>query len=182
MPHVYQPAEDSQLLLRHASLRFKGTILDMGTGSGYLAVEAAQYPSVSSVVAVDINPEAVETTKQRAQSRNVDVDVRLGGLFEPINDEVFDLIMFNAPYLPSEGEPDEPSWSGGSIGKEILVRFLDEARNYLKPDGEILVVYSDKTGISNEDLNKNYVFDLLEEYPLFYESLYCVLLRSRYPF
>jgi len=182
MPHVYQPAEDSQLLLRNASPRFKGAILDMGTGSGYLAVEAAHHPSVSSVVAVDINPEAVETTKQLAQSCKVDLDVRLGDLFEPLKDETFDLIMFNAPYLPSEGESDEPSWSGGSVGKEILVRFLDEARNYLKPDGEILVVYSDKTGISNDDLNKNYVFDLLEEYPLFYERLYCVLLRPRYPF
>jgi len=182
MPHVYQPAEDSQLLLRHAHPRFNGAVLDMGTGSGYLAVEASRHPSVSSVIAIDINPDAVEATKQRARSRNVDVDVRLGDLFEPLKDETFDLIMFNAPYLPSEGEPDEPSWSGGYIGKEILERFLKEAINYLKPDGEILVVYSDKTGISDDNLNKNYYFDLLEEYPLFYERLYCVLLRPRYPF
>ena len=182
MSHVYRPAEDSQLLLRHATSRFKGDVLDMGTGSGYLAVNAAQNPNVSSVVAVDINPKAVKATKQWAQSKNVKVDVRQGDLFEPIHDEVFDLIMFNAPYLPSEGEPDEPSWSGGHTGKEVLIRFLNEAINFLKPDGKILVVYSDKTGLTDDDLNKNYFFDVLEAYFLFYERLYCVLLRPRYPF
>lgn len=156
--------------------------MDMGTGSGYLAVEAALSPNVESVVAVDVNPEAVKATKKRAQSRKVVIDVRLGNLFEPLHDETFDLILFNAPYLPSEGEPDEPSWSGGATGKEILVQFLDDAISYLKPDGEILVVYSNKTGITDDDLNKNYYFDVLEEYPLFYERLYCVLLRPRYPF
>ena len=182
MSHVYRPAEDSQLLLKHATPRFRGDVLDIGTGSGYLALNAASNPNVSSVVAVDINPEAVKAAKLWAQTRNVTVDVRQGDLFEPIHEEVFDLIMFNAPYLPSEGEPDEPSWSGGATGKEVLIRFLDEAKNYLKPEGEIIIVYSDKTGITDDDLNKNYFFDVLEEFFLFYERLFCVLLRPRYPF
>jgi len=177
MPYVYHPAEDSQLLFRHAYPRFRGSILDMGTGSGYLAIEAASHPTVKNVIAVDINSEAVKAVKQKAISRNIRIDVRQGDLFEPINDETFDLIVFNAPYLPSEGVPEELSWSGGIIGKEILVRFLREASKYLKQDGEILVVYSDKTGISDEELRKNYSFEILEEYPLFFERLFCILLR-----
>ena len=182
MPHVYQPAEDSQLLLKHAYPKFRGSILDMGTGSGYLAIEATFHPAVTNVVAVDINPESVKATKLRARFRGVEVDVRQGDLFKPIHDETFDLIMFNAPYLPSERESDESSWSGGIIGKEILVKFLNEAIKYLNPYGEILIIYSDQTGISNDDLSKNYCYKILEEYPLFYEKLFCVLLRPRYPF
>lgn len=177
MSYVYSPAEDSRLLLKHAYPRFRGSVLDMGTGSGYLAIEAATHPAVKHVIAVDINPESVKAVKQIVLSEDISVDVRQGDLFESIGDETFDLIVFNAPYLPSDGVPEEQSWSGGIIGKEILVRFLSEASKYLEQNGEILVVYSDKTGISEEEFRKKYYFELLEEYPLFFERLFCVLLK-----
>jgi len=179
MTGVYKPAEDSELLLRHARLRFRGSVLDMGTGSGFLAVEAASDPRVSRVVAVDIDPDALESARDRVGAAEVTTKVEfvLSDLFEGLEDEMFDLIMFNPPYLPSEGYVDELSWSGGVAGSETVLRFLDEAEDHLNPDGEILMIYSSGSGFTLADSDVKYSATILEELPLFFERLYCVLLR-----
>ena len=179
MTGVYRPAEDSELLLRHARPRFRGSVLDMGTGSGFLAVEAASDPRVDRVVAVDIDPDALDSARSRAGAAEVVVCIEfvLGDLFEGLEGERFDLIMFNPPYLPSEGDADEPSWSGGAAGNEVILRFLDEAGQHLNPDGAVLMIYSSKSGFALVELDEKYSATILEELPLFFESLYCVLLR-----
>ena len=69
-------------------------------------------------------------------------------------DEKFDWVLFNPPYVPSSGEIDEISWSGGADGYEIIENFLNEAYKYLKRNGQILLIYSSHTGSSfNEKIN-----------------------------
>ena len=179
MTGVYRPAEDSKLLLRHARLRFRGSVLDMGTGSGFLAVEAASDPRVDHVVAVDINPDALDSARSRAGAAGVvdEIEFVLGDLFEGLEGERFDLIMFNPPYLPSEGDADEASWSGGAVGNEVMLRFLDDAGEHLNPDGDVLMIYSSESGFVLVDVDENYSATILEELSLFFERLYCVLLR-----
>jgi len=179
MTGVYRPAEDSELLLRHARPRFRGSVLDMGTGSGFLAVEAASDPRVDRVVAVDIDPNALDSARSRAGAAEVAVEIEfvLGDLFEGLEGERFDLIMFNPPYLPSEGGADEPSWAGGASGNEVMLRFLDEAGEHLNPDGDVLMIYSSESGFALADVDEKYSATILEELPLFFERLYCVLLR-----
>jgi len=60
MGNVYRPAEDTLLLLRHAEERVEGSVLEVGTGSGVIAVAMALKSSVSRVVATDIDPAAIE--------------------------------------------------------------------------------------------------------------------------
>ena len=176
---VYQPAEDSYLLLRYVERLVEGLVLDMGTGSGVQALGAASKPDVELVVAVDIDPEAVgeaDRNLRRAGLRHrVELVVSdLFSAFRPIG--LFKWIVFNPPYLPSEGAVDEVSWAGGPRGGEVIERFLREASRYLRGDGGILLVYSTLTDL-DEEAFKGYGVEVLEVLPLFYERLLCVCLR-----
>lgn len=170
MEDVYRPAEDSYLLAKYVTLLVSGNVLDMGTGSGIQAVTAAMKPEVESVLAVDINSEAIKEAEKRADDASV--SGKLSFLLSDLFDEVkgrYDWIIFNSPYLPSEGEADEHAWAGGA---ELIERFLTEARDHLKPGGSILLIYS---SLSEPNLLGCKV-ELLEEIGLFFEKLYCVRL------
>ena len=176
MENVYRPGEDSYLLARHVRRLVHGEVLDMGTGSGIQAVEAAVKPEVSRVVAVDVSPAAVEAAKRRAESRGVvgKIEFIRSDLFENV-EGVFDWIVFNPPYLPSEGDADEASWAGGETGAETVRRFLHDAHSHLKKRGSVLMVYSGHSGLDEDDF-RGYVVEKLDELSLFFETLFCVAL------
>jgi len=146
---VYEPAEDTFLLADYLAQVVKeiDTVLDVGTGCGILAVLAAR--KALKVVATDLNPHAVECARLNAVANDVSekVDVRLSELFESIqNTEKFDLIVFNAPYLPSESHEEETwigrAWAGGPTGRQVIDKFIDEAPEHLRENGRVLVVQS----------------------------------------
>jgi release factor glutamine methyltransferase len=173
---VYIPAEDSYLLMRQIQLLAYGMVLDMGTGSGILAVTAAEKTGVSCVMAVDIDINAIKAAKQLASERGVENKIVfvLSDLFNNVEGH-FDFIVFNPPYLPSEGEICDPTWVGGETGKETIERFLKEAEGHLVEGGSILLLYSSE---SNLDLCKyGYQWKILEEVSIFFETLYCAQLK-----
>lgn len=144
---VYEPAEDSFLLAENLVIKKGDLVLDLGTGCGLLAVLAAK--RAKKVVATDMNPHAVHCAIQNAALNNVAnrIDIRQGKLFEPIKKgERFDVILFNAPYLPSEeGEEQElvsQAWAGGETGRKVIDRFICEAPSHLSENGRILLVQS----------------------------------------
>lgn len=181
---VYRPAEDSYLLQRHVEKEARGVVLDMGTGSGIQAITAAQKPEVTRVLAVDVNPQALEEAEENAVFAGVSdkIEFRLSDLFQAVEGR-FDYILFNPPYLPTyPGEPrDEAAraWNGGPTGAEVIRRFLREAKNHLKQGGGILLVLSSLTGIALEEMAGDYEVEVLEEEPLFFEKLLCISLRER---
>ena len=110
---VYEPAEDTFLIADKfdRAISEGDTVLDMGTGCGILAVIASK--KARRVVATDLNPNAVECAKHNAKVNRAasKIEVRLGDLFGPIlKTEKFDVILFNAPYLPSKPE-EEKTWT-----------------------------------------------------------------------
>jgi release factor glutamine methyltransferase len=146
-PEVYAPAEDTSLMINGLVVKRGAKVLDMGTGCGVFAVLAAE--KAAKVVAVDLNPHAVACARRNAELNCVQmkVEVRLGNLFEAIDaEEKFDLILFNAPYLPVErGEGDswvEKAWAGGPSGRVIIDLFIEQAPGYLEDGGRILLVQS----------------------------------------
>lgn len=176
MEEVYNPGEDSYLLQRWVEKFVTGSVLDMGTGSGIQAVTAASKKEVTHVLAVDINPAALIAAEKRAHINNVQakIDFLHSDLFENVKG-MYDWILFNTPYLPSEGDADEASWAGGETGGEIIRRFLGEAPDFLEDGGSVLMIYSSLSGLTDADFN-NYCFTLLEEIGLFFEKIYCVKL------
>jgi release factor glutamine methyltransferase len=176
MEPVYKPSDDSYLLQAWVEKLVTGRVLDMGTGSGIQGVTAAKKRGVNHVTSVDVNPAALVAAERKAAEEGVlgKMAFMLSNLFQSVN-ECFDWIIFNPPYLPSEGEPDELSWSGGPTGREIIRRFLYEAPRHLNEGGSILMVYSSLTGLTEKDFEK-YRVEILEERPLFYETLICVKL------
>ena len=116
MEPVYRPAEDSYLLLRPVEKLVRGGGLDMGTGSGVQAVAAAQKGKVYTVTAVDLNPAALIEAEKRGRASGVLGKMRFiqGDLFTGV-EGAYDWIVFNPPYLPSDGQPGEGSWAGGVV-------------------------------------------------------------------
>jgi release factor glutamine methyltransferase len=150
--NVYEPAEDSFLFAENLAVKKGDFVLDMGTGCGILAITAAK--KAVKVVAVDINPHAVKCAKENARLNEVANKMFFvqGDLFAPITtEEKFDLIFFNAPYLPSEPSEDnswlERAWAGGVVGRQVIDQFICEGSKHLKGNGCILLMHSTLSGV-----------------------------------
>jgi len=149
---VYEPAEDAFLLAENLKVEENEVVLDVGTGCGIFAVLVAK--KAKKVVATDINPYAIKCAKKNAKMNGVEekIEFRLGNLFQPIRpDETFSLILFNAPYLPSEPYEERSwigrAWAGGPSGRKVIDRFIKNAPKFLTVDGRILIVQSSLSDI-----------------------------------
>jgi release factor glutamine methyltransferase len=145
--NVYEPAEDSFLFAENLEVKAGEWVVDMGTGCGILGVLAAK--KASGVVAVDVNPYAVRRARENATFNNVSSKMFFiqGDLFTPLREgEKFDLVLFNAPYLP-EDENEAPSWierawTGGTTGRKVIDSFIFEVSKRLKLVGRVLLMQS----------------------------------------
>ncbi len=146
-PTVYQPREDSQLLAREVGKVAKGKkLLDVGCGSGIIAITAA-LAGAKQVWACDLNPAAVRNTEDNSMANKVIIRTFISDLMEVVSPEDrFDLIVFNAPYLPPQ-QPIDIQWSGGA---PLLHKFFKQARQHLEKDGKIMVVFSSLTKLQGD--------------------------------
>jgi release factor glutamine methyltransferase len=170
MHDIYHPAEDSHLLARFVEQKARGTVLDMGTGSGIQAEIASK--KATRVVAVDINRLAIEQLKRKTPL-NSNIEVRWSDLWSEVP-ESFDVIIFNPPYLPADKRTRDLALDGGKKGYEIIARFMKDAASHLKPDGEILLLFSNLTKKEKVDeIIRNSMFEsiLLGSERMFFEEL-----------
>jgi release factor glutamine methyltransferase len=151
--HVYEPAEDTFLIAEHLMVEEDDVVLDMGTGCGILAALVAE--KAKRVVAVDVNPYAIECAVKNAKMSGVEgkIEFRNGELFQSIKPtEKFSLILFNAPYLPSEpGEENswlEKAWAGGPDGRTTIDRFIASVSDFLAAEGRIQLVQSSLSDVN----------------------------------
>ena len=147
---VYDPADDSFLVIDTVQVDSSKTVLEIGTGCGLIALEAARQGA--QVVCTDINPHAVQLTKdnieQNKQLLQGTIEVREGDLFSVIQpDECFDIIIFNPPYLPTSENDKVDHWfdkatDGGPDGLKVTKRFIEQVKKYLTSKGYVYFVFS----------------------------------------
>lgn len=156
---VYPPQHDSQLLidtLRETGL-FRGRrVLDLCTGSGVVAIAAAE-SDAASVIAFDICPRAVSCTRGNAVYVGVSIDVVEGSWSRAMDYAPFDLIVSNPPYVPTPPAGDTDvipltagparAWNAGIDGRMVLDPLCESAAGMLDVGGTLLMVQSTLSGV-----------------------------------
>jgi release factor glutamine methyltransferase len=150
-PAVLIPRHDTEPLVQEAVNRAGNVqrVLDIGAGSGCIAVALAKLLPNATVVAVDSSDVALAVARENAGLNGVAVRFVLGSLFEPFEGERFDLIVSNPPYIPTadlaalqpevrEFEP-KGALDGGADGLDFYRLIIPAAPEYLNPGGWLMV-------------------------------------------
>jgi release factor glutamine methyltransferase len=180
-PDVFSPqffVFSSTFFINNMFIPKGSTVLDIGTGSGILAIFAAE--KAQQVVATDINPDAIKNARINIKLNGLTqkIELRSGNLFRQI-EEKFDIILFNPPYYPLKPKTYlEAAWCGGR-SYTVLRNFLKKAKNYLTPNGLIQISLSSY-------MHLNFIKKLIHKHKftpillarkfLFFEILYLYLL------
>lgn len=193
---VYEPAEDSFLAASLLSEYLSGMknrgirVLDMGTGTGILGLLASSSPLVKEVVFADVNKAALQLAKSNSERNGSLLKATqrfiLSDLFSEIGEEeFFDLILFNAPYLRNEKDDEEKEhnpWSGGKEGVELSIRFLDGVASHLNQDGKVILVASSLSNLKMlEEKINGLGFSALrkKKVHIFFEDIIAVLIARK---
>ena len=148
---VLVPRHDTEVLVSEAFIRHPGavTILDIGTGSGCIAISLQKLFTNAAVTATDISEVALIVARRNAVRHGAAIEFLLGSLFAPVTGRCFDLIVSNPPYIPSadietldrEVRDFDPrtALDGGKDGLDIYRELIPAAVTYLKPGGWLLV-------------------------------------------
>ena len=182
-PMVYEPKDDSELLAGNLRASKEDYVLDMGCGVGIQAIVASR--KARRVLAVDINPHAIDTARRNAEKNKAEnIEYRISSLFENIREEEkFDLIIFNPPYVPSEEKDMQArAWAGGIIGRETIDRFIVDAPKHLTENGRIQLLISSLNDL--DDLlktmrKKNLEAKVIAGEKLWFEELYVILAKVK---
>lgn len=167
-PEVYRPAEDSFLLLRSIEVASGDRFLEVGTGTGLIAVHAAR---TAHVLATDLNPVAVRLAAANARSNSVRMSVLRCDLMSAVRGS-FDVVAFNPPYLEGSGTDDlERAWQGGWQGGEVSIRFLRGLPGILAPRGRAYVVMSRANREARAAAESAFRVRTVASSPLFFETL-----------
>jgi release factor glutamine methyltransferase len=143
-PDVLVPRPETEILVEQTLAKPGLTVLELGTGSGCVAVALSMR---FAVTATDNSPRALEVARRNAQRHHARVDFILGDLYEGVQRR-FDIIASNPPYirsaefstLPPEvrAEPRN-SLDGGPDGLAIVRRIIAEAPEHLASGGHLLI-------------------------------------------
>jgi release factor glutamine methyltransferase len=149
-PAVLIPRHDTETLVEEAVRRGGNArkVLDIGVGSGCVAVALARLLPDADVFGVERSPEALAIARRNAEKHGVAATLREGSLFEPFPGERFDLIVSNPPYIPtadlaglqSEVRDFEPTGAldGGPDGLYFYRLIIPAAPDYLNQGGWLL--------------------------------------------
>jgi release factor glutamine methyltransferase len=149
---VYEPAEDTFLLLDVLDVNFNEKVLEIGTGCGIISLECARRGA--QVISTDLNPHAVNLAQYNYQNNQSNVtgtiEFRQGDLFDVIHEhEAFDCILFNPPYLPTTDKEriGGDGWfdlavDGGVDGLDVIKRFIATFSRFLLPNGRAYLIFS----------------------------------------
>ena len=155
--NVYVPAEDSYLLAENLEIKEGQSVLEIGTGSGIVAMYASRL--TDKITVSDINFDACELARKNFEANNIEnIEILFGNMFEPVEKRKFDVILFNTPYLPTEegeflDDTINYAFDGGLNGRKVIDLFLNEVGNHLNDGGIVQMIQSSLSG-NEETLEK----------------------------
>lgn len=150
-PAALIPRHDTEVLVATACAQapHATTALDIGTGSGCIAVALARRLPQASVTATDLSPDAVALARRNAEQHQAAIEFLQGSFFQPVADRRFDLIVSNPPYIPTRDlaalEPEVRDFDprlaldGGSDGLDAYRCLVSAAPLHLMPGGWLLL-------------------------------------------
>ncbi|QLY40276.1 peptide chain release factor N(5)-glutamine methyltransferase [Hujiaoplasma nucleasis] len=116
------------------------SLVDIGTGSGCLAISLAKEEAHFKVSATDISHEALALAKENADLLNADIDFYQGDMIDPVKNQKFDILVSNPPYIPTIEQVDplildnEPHLAlfGGEDGLKFYKQIINDSKTILK--------------------------------------------------
>ncbi len=148
--NVYVPAEDSYLLADNLEIKKGQSVLEIGTGSGIVAMYASRL--TDDITVTDINFDACELARKNFTENGIEnIEILWGNLFEVVENKKFDVILFNTPYLPTEDDEVlentiNYAFDGGLNGRKVIDLFLNEVGNHLNDGGIVQMIQSSLSG------------------------------------
>ncbi len=128
---VPQPSLDTYFLLENLNIKRTDEILEIGTGAGLITVYCAQ--RTRNVVATDISEKSLRCSLANIiANRTYNTRLKKGELFEALEDEKFDLIIFNLSQLMATSADLKP--------EQLLTGFTSKLKEYLKPEGRFHIL------------------------------------------
>ena len=178
-PDVLIPRPDSELLIELSldllPANQASKIIDLGTGSGILAITLAAERTESQVIACDLSPAALRTAQDNAQQLQIDnVRFLASNWFSAITDRDFDLVISNPPYIDQHDphlqqgdvrfEPDSALISAEN-GLQDIRLLADQARQHLKLGGYLLIEHGYDQQTAVQALFKHFNYQQITTHP-----------------
>lgn len=164
-PAVLIPRPETEVLIDLALAKLAGLtaprLVDLGTGSGIVAISLALECPAAQVAAVDLSADALAVARNNAGRLGARVDFRQGDWFAPLAGECFDVVVSNPPYvadgdphLALNGLPFEPKMAltDGADGLACIRRIITDAPKHLKPGGWLLFEHGYDQGEASRNL------------------------------
>jgi release factor glutamine methyltransferase len=150
-PATLVPRPETELLvdlaLREIPRKADWRILDLGTGSGAIALAIASERPLCDIAAVDVSADALAIATQNARNLNIpNVEFLEGNWAEPVRHRHFDMVVSNPPYVREDdpyldslvAEP-ESALVPGPGGLEAIETIARECASIIEPDGHLLI-------------------------------------------
>ncbi len=150
-PGVFIPRPETEVVVDYALASIEGleepVVIDVGTGTGAIALAVKDERSDARVTAIDISPEAIALAAENATRLHLEIGLLQGDLFEPLPSEMsgsVDLVVSNPPYIDVEELPELPCDVRGDPelalvgGAEIYRRLFAGAVHVLRPGGAVV--------------------------------------------
>jgi len=176
-PGVYPPREDSHLLLSAVSIEPGERVLELGAGSGLVALHAGR---IAKVVATDVNPESTRLLRRNATANRIPLAVVRCDLFRGLR-AAFDVVAFNPPYLIEKigGGWVARAWQGGVSGEDVILRFLEHLPGHLAEGGRAYVLVPTNRDGALVAARERFAVEIVAKRALFFETLLVLRLSHR---
>lgn len=166
-PGVFVPRPETELAVSHvltelerirAERHRRPLVVDLGTGSGAIALSVKAEAPYVQVVAVEASAEAVEWTRRNQRALDLDVSIVMGDARTALPDleSRVDVVVTNPPYIPDGATPIDPEvrdhdphialFGGGADGLDLPLAFADRAAQLLRPGGLLVMEHADVQG------------------------------------